>query len=210
MTQEEILDIWNSLNIEKVIFSFDCGGDSMNETSIQIICKNGEEIENNDISTYFDNEVYDNVEFYVNSDGYYLGEHGEVIITLSEDYDGTKDNPSIFCYGKQASEEFSEPRTVELTIKLSSSEQEYIKLNVSSIDGGWGKPEFNYKRDFLYDFKHKIIEENISDTILESIDNNIPDIEDGVYDDGYQYECKGEFKDSLLVVNCHYYFRVSK
>lgn len=214
MTQEEILEIWNSLNIEKVVFTFDCGGDSMNETSIEIFNTDGDIVENEDLSTYFDNEVYDECEFYVNSDGHYLGEHGEVIITLNGDYDGTDDNPSIFTYDKQSSEEFSESETVELKVKLSTSEIEYIESNVSSIEGGeWGEPEFNFKRDFVYDTKHSIIEENISSTIKNFIEmsENIPTVENGMYDDSYRYESKAEFdEDSLLIIECSYHFRVSK
>ena len=60
--EQEIIQLWNELEITHIDFEFTCGGDSMNDTTLNIH-KGDEIIENDVIATYFDNEVYNAVEF---------------------------------------------------------------------------------------------------------------------------------------------------
>ena len=85
MTEKEVIQLWKENGVDSINFEFDCGGDSMNETTINILDKEGNVIECKEIEDYFDNKIYDKVEFYVNSDGHYIGENGNVYITLEDE-----------------------------------------------------------------------------------------------------------------------------
>ena len=76
--KEKIIQLWKENGVANIDYEFDCGGDSMGETTLNILDKEGELIECKEIEDYFENIIYDNVEFYVNSDGHYLGENGIV------------------------------------------------------------------------------------------------------------------------------------
>ena len=52
MTEQELIKVWKENNIDHVIFNFSCGGDSMDETSIEIIDKDKNFVENSEISNY--------------------------------------------------------------------------------------------------------------------------------------------------------------
>ena len=95
---EEIIKLWKEKNIDHVDFNFSCGGDSMNDTEIQIYDKQGNEVECSEISDHIDSEVYNKVEFYVNSDGHYMGESGTVKVELVED-----DEEPYLSYSKSSS-----------------------------------------------------------------------------------------------------------
>ena len=92
---ETIIAKWKSLNIKEAIMEFDCGGDSMNDTSWVLKNDKDEEVADTDLVSYLDTEVYKEVQFYENSDGHYIGEFGEVIVTL-------EDNGEQFFYNKQS------------------------------------------------------------------------------------------------------------
>lgn len=144
MEQEEIIKLWKELNIGLVKFVFSCGGDSMDDTQIEIYDKSDNEIENPQIKDYFNDKVYENVEFYVNSDGHYMGESGTVEITLNED---DEDNPFYYCKSSQSewSETFSETTTITLTDK----EAKFIADHVLNINGGEDGNTTNFKHDFI-------------------------------------------------------------
>ena len=101
MEMEEAVEIWKREGIDRVEFDFSCGGDSMNDTELRFYKGNKEIEETWGLEAYFDDEVYENVEFYENSDGHYQGESGTVTITLNEDEDE-------FDYEKSSTEEWLE------------------------------------------------------------------------------------------------------
>ena len=100
---EKIIKLWKELGVTHIDFEFCCGGDSMNDTTLNIH-KGDEIIENNELETFFDNEVYKRVEFYVNSDGHYQGESGNVLIELNDEGDD-------FNFMKSAQSEWCERKT---------------------------------------------------------------------------------------------------
>ena len=108
---QEIIKIWKEKNIDHINFNFSCGGDSMNDTSIEIFDKEGELVQDGELESYFDDQTYKNVEFYVNSDGHYQGEFGVVEITLNDEEDD-------FEYSKSASSEWNETCDNEVEIEL--------------------------------------------------------------------------------------------
>jgi len=151
--EKEIVNLWKELNIDHVNFNFSCGGDSMNETDIEIFDKEGELVENQELVNYFDRVVYNRVDFYVNSDGHYMGESGTVEITLNEDEDD-------FYYSKNAQSEWSEHFTGQAIVTLTDEETAFVSEFVDNINGGGDGFTINYKKDFIVtDSQEKLVAE---------------------------------------------------
>jgi hypothetical protein len=146
----EAVSEWKKLGIDSANMDFSCGGDSMNDYSFTFYTKNTAsggteniEVESQELVSFFDLQIFDDVEFYVNSDGHYIGESGVVVITLNDDEDG-------FVYDKQAESEWSESYEETIHIKLSKEEIEFVKNKVLNINGGQeGDATFNYKVDCI-------------------------------------------------------------
>ena len=151
--EKEIVNLWKELNIDHVNFNFSCGGDSMNDTDIEIFDKEGELVENQELVNYFDRVVYNRVDFYVNSDGHYIGESGTVEITLNEDEDD-------FYYSKNAQSEWSEHFTGQTIVTLTDEETAFVSEFVDNINGGGDGFAINYKKDFIVtDSQEKLVAE---------------------------------------------------
>lgn len=157
----EAVSEWKKLGIDNANMEFSCGGDSMNDYSFQFYIKNTKdkgrseniEVESDELKSFFDRQIFDDVEFYVNSDGHYIGECGNVVISLNDDEDG-------FVYDKQSQSEWSESYEETINIKLSKEEIEFVKSKILNINGGTdGGHTFNYKVDcVITDEDEKIIE----------------------------------------------------
>jgi hypothetical protein len=188
--QERIIQLWKELEITHINFQFSCGGDSMNDTTL-IIHKGEEIIENDTISTYFDNEVYNEVSFYEASDGHYMGESGNVLIELED---------NEFIYSKSAEEEWCERITNEVEIELTDEEIEFVKEFVSNINGSEGEGiNINYKKDFIINEKREELIESIEEKISDFCDNYVPEEAGGELNDWYSYNTN-EDTDSELVI----------
>jgi hypothetical protein len=169
---EKIIEIWNELQITHIDFEFTCGGDSMNDTTL-VIHKGNEVIENEAISTYFDHEVYNAVEFYVNSDGHYMGENGNVLIQMNDEGDG-------FDYMKSAQAEYCERITSEVEVELTDEEIEFVKEFVRDINGGDSEnANLNYKKDFIINQKRKELIDSIGEKVADICGGFVPEIEGG-------------------------------
>jgi len=192
---EKIIQLWNELEITHIDFEFTCGGDSMNDTTLNI--HKGEEIIENDvIATYFDHEVYNRVEFYVNSDGHYMGESGNVLIELNDEGDE-------FNYMKSAQSEWCERITTDVEVELTDEEIEFVKEFVRDINGGDNEnPNFNYKMDFIINQKRKELIDSIGEKVSDVCGNFTHDIEgDGEINDWYSYTTnEDDITDSEVVI----------
>jgi len=192
---EKIIQLWNELEITHIDFEFTCGGDSMNDTTLNI--HKGEEIIENDvIATYFDHEVYNAVEFYVNSDGHYMGESGNVLIELNNEEDD-------FDYMKSAQSEWCERITSDVEVELTDEEIEFVKEFVRDINGGDNEnPNFNYKMDFIINQKRKELIDSIGEKVSDVCGNFTPEIEgDGEVNDWYSYTTnEDDITDSEVVI----------
>jgi hypothetical protein len=167
--KQTIIELWKESKIDYLEFKFSCGGDSMNDTEITIYNDNNDEVSNSEISDFIDNEVYNNVEFYENSDGHYIGESGEVIIRLNEDGDD-------FEYSKNSRSEWSEQFTEQAEIELTDDEVKFIQENVNDINGHiYDGVNTNYKRDFIMTDKEE--------TMISELEKKINDFSVG-YDFG--------------------------
>jgi hypothetical protein len=161
-TITEAVSEWKRLGIDNANMEFSCGGDSMSDYSFTFYTKNKSavtgrpeniEVESEALISFFDLQIFDDVEFYVNSDGHYIGESGNVVITLNDDEDG-------FEYDKQSQSEWSESYEETIHIRLSNSEVEFIKNKILNINGGQdGDATFNYKIDcVITDEEEELIE----------------------------------------------------
>jgi hypothetical protein len=148
---EQAIQTWKEKNITECVMEFNCGGDQMNDYTFTFHTKDGE-IKCEELDTYFDGEVYKNVEFYVNSDGHYMGEAGVVNITLEDDEES-------FSYSKDAESEWSETFSEVGYFPLTEDYKNFIQDKVQSIVGGEDGETINYKGDcILTDEDEKLIE----------------------------------------------------
>lgn len=167
MENSEIIELWKELKVTNVQFNFSCGADSMGDTSIRIITDNGE-IENKTLENYFDREVYENVDFYVNSDGNYLGESGTVYITLRNDK---------FIYNKISTFEYLEDVEARVKVYLTDEEVDFINEYVFNIVGSeYDDLIYNYKKDFVLTDELEKIQDSISSKIKESYSYSLFDL----------------------------------
>lgn len=189
---ENIIKLWKENKIENVHFNFNCGGDSMNDTDIVINSpnKNIDKEVVSELTSYFDDEVYKNVEFYVNSDGHYMGEAGVVVIELDEE-----DN--VFNYTKSSSSEYSETLRSEIGIELTEEEVEFVKKYIRNINGGSDdSTNVNYSTNFIMTDKDEEIEKSIIAKIDSAVENFEPEWT-GEPQESYNFEND----DNMLVGN---------
>jgi hypothetical protein len=182
LKDKEVLSIWEDKKINKVDFNFNCGGDSMGDTDFTIdseipLTEKEEEI----ICDYFKEEVYNNVEFYANSDGYYLGERGNVEITL-KDADFIEDeDEDYFEYNKFSVSDYSEATTVEMEVSVSKELSDLFKNKVreSFIESYDDSPVNEFFGDcVLYNSEIEILNNFMLEAIREDVDFDIDAIED--------------------------------
>lgn len=130
---------WKELGIDECMMEFSCGGDSMNDWNYTFVDKDGTNIEDRGLTSFFDDEVFKRVDFYVNSDGHYQGEAGTVYITLNDEGDD-------FCYDKEAESEFSESHSERIETILSDEQIKLLKNKVVSMrSSDWESIEVVYK-----------------------------------------------------------------
>jgi hypothetical protein len=203
---EETIKLWKKLKISYAKFIFSCGGDSMNDTSMEFYDKKGNQIEEEigELESYFDNVVYDRVDFYVNSDGHYQGESGDVNIELDEE-------EADFTYSKNSQSEWSESITSEVEVKLTKKMIDFISKNILNINGSGGDVAVNYKRDFILSDEENEMLEKLKDLISNTAATHEPELtgecEDGeLEDDSYSFTTNEEgdelqIKDGNLILS---------
>jgi hypothetical protein len=142
-TEEQAIQEWKRSGITSCTMEFSCGGDSMNDYSFELF-KDGEDVvENKGLEDFFENEVFNRVEFYEASDGHYIGEAGTVEITLNDD-------ESSFDYCKTSESEWNESFTETIDVKLTEEEINFIESKVLRIAGDLETDPFCvYKRDCI-------------------------------------------------------------
>jgi hypothetical protein len=164
-TEKELspIQLWKENGIVKGDFEFQCGGDQMNDTTLTFYNEKGEEVECEELANYIDGEIYNQVEFYVNSDGHYQGESGNVYITLEEDED--EEDGATFVYDKESESEWNESFTEVGYCDLTPAEAEFVKDKIHSIVGGGDGEAINYKKDCILTDEDEELLKSISDKI---------------------------------------------
>jgi hypothetical protein len=192
---ENIIKLWKELGVTHIDFEFTCGGDSMNDTTLNIH-KGDDIIENETLSSYFDNEVYKRIDFYVNSDGHYMGESGNVLIELNNEEDD-------FDYMKSAQSEWCERITSDVEVELTDEEIEFVREFVRDINGGESEDvNFNYKKDFIINQKRKELIDSIGKKVSSVCDDFTPELEgDGELNEWYSYTTnEDDITDSEVLI----------
>jgi hypothetical protein len=170
MELTEIIKLWKELKVDYVNFEFSCGGDSMNDTSIQIYNESGEEIECDEIRDYIDDKIYNEVEFYVNSDGHYQGESGNVAIRLSDDEEELD-------YSKSSQSEWSERLECVCRVELDDKTIQFIKDKVLNINGDMDNMSLNYKTDCILTDEEEVIVSDLERDLIDTLINYQPEEE---------------------------------
>jgi hypothetical protein len=166
-TEKELspIELWKEKGIVKGDFEFQCGGDQMNDTNITFYNEAGEEVDCPELADYIDNDIYNQVEFYVNSDGHYQGEAGNVYITLEED-DDAEDGAS-FVYDKQSESEWTESSSEVGYCELTEEEANFVKKYIHSFVGGGDGEATNFKTDCILNDAEEELLESITEKIRE-------------------------------------------
>jgi len=198
MQTNEAIELWKKLEITECNMEFSCGGDSMNETQFHFYTANKNkkkknepsivEVQSDELDSYFDREVYNNVDFYVNSDGHYIGEAGQVRITLEDDEES-------FCYAKSATSEFCERGSEVMELKLTTEEVDFVTKYVQNINGGEGEVIINYKKDFIIDDKLQEVIDNLETKIDENTRDFEPSNPLGERNDFYTFTTNDESEE---------------
>jgi len=192
--EKEIAKLWKELNIAHINFNFNCGGDSMNETDIEIFDTEGKLVENQELADYFDQEVYNRVDFYVNSDGHYLGESGVVVITLDDEGEG-------FYYSKDAQSEWSERFTGQAIVTLTDEETAFVLEFVDNINGGDDGFTINYKKDFIVTDSQEELVAELEEKINEVAYGFEPEDAEGEANDWVRYTTNEDDEELTLEGN---------
>jgi len=177
-TKEEIIKIWKELGVNEAQFIFDCGGDEMGNTEIELFDEEGNAIQSDDINEYIDDVIYHHVDFYEASDGYYQGEFGTVYIRLTDEGDE-------FSWDKESECELLEPLITKTEIELTDDEITYIKDKVKSIHGEEYDIQIEHKTNDVTD-SEKEFDETLKETLKNFLWDYVPNSEyEGELDYGY-------------------------
>ena len=199
---KDTIKLWNEKNIKYCEMEFSCGGDSMNDYTFTYFTE-ADSFHDSDLDNYFDNEVYHNVNFYVNSDGHYLGENGIVHIALDDD----KEN---FTYSKSAQSEWTETIDSELLIQLTDEQAEFIRKNVSDINGGYDEGvNINYSRNFIMTDREEELQKEIELLVEGDTAHFEPKIDEEMQE-WYRYETNEDNivndKNELVIIMHNDYY----
>ena len=190
----KMVELWKSLGISYANFEFSCGGDCMGDTLLVFYDKDGDEISCGELENYFDNQIYESVNFYVDSNGHYQGESGNVRIEL--------DN-NDFNYYKTSESEYTESHQVIFNLKLNDEQTELINKYIRGFAGA-DTDGFNYiyKPDLLITDSEEAKLDKLKEFIEDAIDYYQPDTHDmeGELDGFYSYST-GEDGIGVLVEN---------
>lgn len=177
---ETTIKAWKEAGIDYANFIFSCGGDSMNDYRFEYFDADHNSIDSFEHEQELEDEVFRRVEFYVNSDGHYMGEDGTVTITLNEEGDH-------FEFSKDAESEYCERLDSKITISLTEEEVDYINKYVEDIIGGYDENTgINYKLNFIKTEQLSAIEQSIFEKIEEATEDFCPKV-DGELTDWYTF-----------------------
>ena len=198
MTKEQAISEWKELGINRAEFEFSCGGDSMNDTTINFYDKNNKIVQSSNLEDYFDNQVYKNVTFYEASDGHYQGEAGVVTIELDEESDDVEEHD--FTYSKESEAEYNEQFTEVIDIELTAEQLAFIEKNVINMNGGDGdNPTINYKRDFIMTDDDERIANEITVLIDDCASGHSFETAQGEASDWYSYTTNNDELEQLTI-----------
>ena len=191
-TQDEvsrIKELFTSGKVDKIVWNYQAGGDSLNDYSSNFYLNNEEvTVEDIDVSDY----VLDIIDIAEASDGHYLGEFGNVIITLEDDeLQVVKDYQTEWSVSEDEVMYISvSEKQIEILKKIKSFTLSVYEHSLEDIDF----TEDLYITNEMSTAIDNIIENAIdkADDFLNSLHNDIDDyrtitMEDGLEDDNLRF-----------------------
>jgi len=191
-TQDEvsrIKELFTSGKVDKIVWNYQAGGDSLNDYSNNFYLNDEEvTVEDIDVSDY----VLDIIDIAEASDGHYLGEFGNVIITLEDDeLQVVKDYQTEWSVSEDEVMYISvSEKQIEVLKKIKSFTLSVYEHSLEDIDF----TEDLYITDEMRTAIDNIIENAIdkADDFLNSLPNDIDDyktitMEDGLEDDNLRF-----------------------
>ena len=189
---ETMIKDWKEAGISYAKFIFSCGGDSMNDYHFEYFDADYKSIDSFEHEQELEDEVFRRVDFYVNSDGHYIGEDGTVTVTLNEEGDN-------FEFSKDAQSEYCERITSEVTIVLTDEEVNYVNKYVEDIIGGEDQNhDVNYKINFIKTHELDEIEKSIFEKIDDVAGSFSPYV-DGDVTDFYSFSLTNEGSEDIKI-----------
>ena len=184
-----IKELFTSGKVDKIVWNYQAGGDSINDYSSNFYLKDEKvTIEDIDVSDY----VLDKVDIADASDGHYLGEFGNVIITLEDDeLQVVKDYQTEWSVSEDEVMYVSvSEKQIEVLKKIKSFTILVYEHSLEDIDF----TEDLYITDEMRTAIDNIVENAIdkADDFLNSLPNDIDDyrtitMEDGLEDDNLRF-----------------------
>lgn len=166
---EKLIEEWKEKGVDRAEFEFSCGGDSMNDTSLVFFDKEDKEvIMSNESRETLDNDIYKEVEFYVNSDEHYQGEHGTVLVEFNVE-------ENQFNYSKSATEEWSESFTDIIELEIGPELHKFCKEYIFEISGEHSYSDIEYAKDFYINSEKLKMLKDIQKIINEAVDDHEPE-----------------------------------
>lgn len=186
----DAIELWKSLEISYGNCEFSCGNDSMDETLFHFYDKDDTEIYKAELISYFDNAMYNAVDFYESSDGHYIGERGNVRFELDTDGNG-------FNYVKTSESEYSEEFECEYHITVNDEQKELINKFINGFVGSRDDGiDYVYKADLLINdidnAKLELLIEFIRDEVEMLNPNGDISITDGDVEEYYTFSTGNE------------------
>ena len=198
---EEVIKAWKEAGIDKAVMNFSCGGDSMNDWNYEYCDKDGNEIVNFELEKELEDETFNRVGFYVNSDGHYMGESGTVEIMLNEEEDD-------FEFLKCAESEWNEHIDTEVILDLTEEQFNFVKNYVETIQGTYddSEPDVDYSKNFILTEELAELQKSIFQIVMDEAESVEPYV-DGELQEYYSYSLQHdqEKEKAVLTVTNEYY-----
>lgn len=163
----ELYKLFIKHKLDRIECEYNAGGDSMGDTNITFYKKGKEDyyVHTDLCENEWTDYIYDNVEFYGNSDGHYLGEFGKIIISKDEDEDKLE-------FIEERNFEYSENYNTSITddnIKISTECRNFLLTYVNNIEWSFynGDDNIDYISD--YSFKDMFYTQEIHELVLKSL-----------------------------------------
>lgn len=209
ITKQKAIEIWQELGITSADFEFSCGGDSMNDTTLTFTTKEGDVVDDDDLQHYFDDVIYKEVEFYVNSDGHYQGEFGNVEIELQSD-----DDEPYFTFSKTSQSEWTERFNEKQFVELTEDEINLVKRVIQNMNGaGVNEIAISYKGDCILTDDEESLLESISDKLNDFAENYEFENAEGECTEDYSWTTNSEqivIQDNSIQIEIEKTFTIFK
>lgn len=207
---EVAVQCWKDVKINHCIMDFSCGGDEMQDVDFVFYGENENVLPSDTLNDFFKHEIFEKVDFYVNSGDEYIGEFGTVRIELNEEQ-------ADFEYTKSTTSEHSERITESFIFQFTDEEFNIFRDKIKDINGEGRSVNFNYKSDCIISDDEISILKKFEGKIIHFINNAIIENEHGdPEEESENFEC--DVEDTLntaektieILVSRSFYYTVSE